>query len=299
VPRIDLEIDPSQTPGMDQTLPVAGPRLRVVVCTHGGLNGALVLSRLLAAPTLEVAALVISSRARGAHESYGRAALGYVRASGVAYALYLWGATALADLLLRGTSEGPVARIALARGIPLLATPRVNDATARAFIAGAAPDLIVSAFFNQHIDAEVAALARVAAVNIHPSPLPHFRGVDPVFFARLRGAARHGVSVHRIEPGFDTGALLAQETDLEAPGSVFAATAALYDRGAALLAGRAATLAADPRGTPQPPGGSYDSWPTRAQVAAFRRSGGRLLRARDLWRLARRGPAAFVIESAR
>jgi len=49
------------------------------------------------------------------------------------------------------------------------------------------------------------------AVNFHPSPLPFGRGPYPLFQAILDGVENWGMSVHRLEPAFDTGAIVAQE----------------------------------------------------------------------------------------
>lgn len=140
-------------------------------------------------------------------------------------------------------------------------------------IAALRPDLIVCAFFNQRIGEAITALA--PALNIHPSLLPDLKGVDPVFYARLRDAPL-GVTVHRVAPELDSGDIVAQEP-YDPGGSVFASTVALYARGAQLLVETLGQPA-----TPQSGGGNYDSWPTRADVAALRRKGVRLATPRDL-----------------
>jgi methionyl-tRNA formyltransferase len=140
-------------------------------------------------------------------------------------------------------------------------------------IAALKPDLIVSAFFNQRIGPAVLGIA--PALNIHPSLLPAFRGVDPVFYARLRDAPL-GVTVHRVSPELDSGDIVAQEP-FDPGGSVLESTVALYARGAQLLID---TLGQPAR--PQSGSGNYDSWPRRADVAALRRKGVRLARVRDL-----------------
>ncbi|WP_262029515.1 methionyl-tRNA formyltransferase [Microvirga sp. Mcv34] len=48
------------------------------------------------------------------------------------------------------------------------------------------------------------------AVNFHPSPLPMGRGPYPLFQAILDGHAEWGLTTHRLEPSFDTGAIVAQ-----------------------------------------------------------------------------------------
>jgi methionyl-tRNA formyltransferase len=257
--------------------------LRVVFCSSGGLHGALVLARLIACPRLQVVGVVRSTRMRGARDGVLRGALRHWRASGLRYALYLWGSTTLAEMFLAGSAAPPVTVQAQRRGIPVLATRDVNAAEELAFVRDRQPDILVSAFFNQRIGEPLAALPTAGAVNIHPSRLPELRGVDPVFYAMLRGSPNWGVSVHRIAPELDAGDVIAQEACPAQDGlSVFAATAQLYARGAELLVGALDRIAAGEPGNPQPRDAGYDSWPTRRQVAALLASGRRLIRWREL-----------------
>lgn len=48
-------------------------------------------------------------------------------------------------------------------------------------------------------------------VNIHPAPLPQYRGAWPMPVMLLRGERRGGVVLHRMEETFDTGAVLLEE----------------------------------------------------------------------------------------
>jgi methionyl-tRNA formyltransferase len=263
---------------------VAEKRLRVVLCTSGGLHGAVVLDRLLATARIEVAGIVLSSRVLGPDDGVIGGALAYIRRCGLRYATYLGISTFVADLLRRSSR----------RAIAVRTTRRVNDDESRAFIAECSPDLLVAAFFNQRIDARTARLARLAAVNIHPSALPDFRGVDPVFYALLRGAPALGATVHRISPEWDAGEVLRQEVlPRQERESVLAATARLYGRGAELLAGALDDIESGAPGAAQRGEGCYDSWPSRTDVAALGRHGVALVRASDLWSMTRR------VESAR
>jgi methionyl-tRNA formyltransferase len=262
--------------------------LPVVLCTSGGLHGALVLDRLLASPHICVVGIVLSSRMLKAGDGFLRGAFGFARLCGLSYTLYLWCATTLADALLCHASIAPVAKQAKRKGIATLVTRRINDAAGVRFVESAAPDLLVSAFFNQRIDETLANLPRLGAVNIHPGLLPDCRGVDPVFHAMLQRQSELGVSVHRIAAEFDSGNVLASEAQAPAPlGSVWWNTARLYDRGGELLVGLLDEITRGVNGTPQPPGGRYDSWPTPAQVAALRRQGGKLVTMSDLWNVVR------------
>lgn len=48
-------------------------------------------------------------------------------------------------------------------------------------------------------------------VNVHPSLLPEFPGIDAVGQAVAAGARRSGVTVHLVDEGVDTGRVIAQE----------------------------------------------------------------------------------------
>ena len=48
-------------------------------------------------------------------------------------------------------------------------------------------------------------------LNIHPSLLPEFPGLDPVARALAAGVTRSGCTVHLVDAGIDTGAILGQE----------------------------------------------------------------------------------------
>lgn len=263
-------------------------RLRTVFCTAGGLYGALVLRRLLACERLEICAVVRSTRVLDAKFGFLRGAAAQIRHSGVIYALYLWCATTLADWLCALSGIGAVPTRSAARGLPVLNTRNVNDTEAQRFLAECAPDLLVSAFFNQRLHAATLALPKRGCLNIHPSLLPVAKGVDPVFQSLLHGAPPLGVTVHFMSAELDAGRIVAQRVIGERPeSSVFAATALLFREGAELLTAAIESVAGGATGSPQSGAGSYQSWPTRREVSDLRARGGALLRLTDLLRLAR------------
>ncbi|MBC7804058.1 MAG: hypothetical protein H7Y16_09310 [Candidatus Parcubacteria bacterium] len=235
--------------------------MRIVLCTSGGYPAAAVLSRLVASPRVELAAILLSTRVM--HPGYGflRGAWELWRRSGLAYACYL------------GKAVAPRMR---ARGVALLRSKDINRE--HAWMARQAPDLIVSAFFNHLIGEPVTGAARYGAVNIHPSMLPQLKGVDPVFYGRLLDSPCLGASVHRVTPEIDGGGVLAQKRIAALPGeSVLSTTTRLYGEGAGLLLESLDSIASGYEGAPQPGAGSYFSWPARAQVAQLRRKGIRLV----------------------
>lgn len=268
-----ISVDPNRV--QDPAEPV-----RILLCTSGGLNGARVMARLTADPRVRVAGVVLSSRVFGKRDGWLRGAWALYRRSGMRYLLYLWTATGLAERLAPLDS---VQARAKTDGIPLHVSRDINDPGGRAFVERCQPQLLVSAFFNQRIAPRVLQVPSAGAVNIHPALLPELKGVDPVFFACLRGVAPLGVTLHRMVHELDAGAVLAQaKVDVGARDSVLAITARLFERGVELLLDRLdAILAGDP-GVAQQGTGSYDSWPSSGQIASLHRAGGVLVRAADL-----------------
>jgi methionyl-tRNA formyltransferase len=89
----------------------------------------------------------------------------------------------------------------------ILVTTRLKRAAP--LIAAAAPDVLLSYTFPLRIPDEVLAIPRLGAVNLHPSPLPAYRGPNP---ARMvyDGAATLGATLHRTTAGFDAGPILSR-----------------------------------------------------------------------------------------
>lgn len=271
-------------------------RLRVVFCTRGGWFGELVRARLEACGQIELCGIVRSSRVY--HRDFGfiRGALAYLRRSGLAYSLYLLCATDIAQALCalargrRAAATDTPSAVGGRRHIPVHTTRDLNDEEGLRFLRACAPDLLVSAFFDQPLREPALAVAASGSINIHPSLLPCFRGVDPVLQARLQRAPRIGVTVHHMTPALDTGNILGQEA-IAAPsrGSVFEITALLFDRGAQLLIDALDRIRQGDPGMAQQEGGSYESWPTPAEVRALSRLGIPLIRVSDLSRILRPG----------
>ena len=263
-------------------------RLRVVYCTRGGLFGALVLNRLRACEKIEVCGIVRSSRMFHPRLDVVRGALAYIRYSGISYALYLLCATTLADLSGGFGSVSPVPTRSRPGGPPVHTTRDINDPSSLEFLRECGSDLLVSAFFDQRLHEAALAVPPRGCINIHPSLLPDFRGVDPVLQARLHRSTL-GVTVHYMTPILDQGEILAQRSlAYDQHASVFATTASLFSAGAELLVSQLERVEHGEHGSPQRAGGSYQSWPTRAEVRALRAGGGALLRLADFKLLRRR-----------
>lgn len=73
-------------------------------------------------------------------------------------------------------------------------------------------DVLISSVTMQRIPADLIALFGGRAVNFHPSLLPAYRGPNPLQGMLIDGAADRfgGVTLHMLDEGLDTGAIIAQ-----------------------------------------------------------------------------------------
>jgi methionyl-tRNA formyltransferase len=72
------------------------------------------------------------------------------------------------------------------------------------------PDLLVSWFWTTKLPSEVLAIR--PAIGVHPSLLPRHRGPDPYYWTIASGDPVTGVTAHRLDAEYDTGAVLAQRS---------------------------------------------------------------------------------------
>jgi methionyl-tRNA formyltransferase len=72
-------------------------------------------------------------------------------------------------------------------------------------------DLVISVL-SEHIftQGEIDAAPR-GIVNLHPAPLPEYRGCNSYSHAILNGDTKYAVTLHYVDAGIDTGPVIAQE----------------------------------------------------------------------------------------
>ena len=117
------------------------------------------------------------------------------------------------------------------------------DPRTQALVASYAPDFLFSFYFRFMLPAEVLALPRRGALNLHGSLLPRYRGRAPVNWVLITGETETGVSLHDMAAKPDAGDLVDQEAVAidfeEAPRSLYAklekAAVVVLDRSLPLL----------------------------------------------------------------
>lgn len=104
-----------------------------------------------------------------------------------------------------------VAEAARARGLPVLTPRSPNAPPFSAMLRDLAPDLFVSVMYRRLLSPELLAIPKLAAVNLHPSLLPKYRGRAPINWVLVNGETRTGVTLHHMVEEADAGHIIAQE----------------------------------------------------------------------------------------
>ncbi len=117
-------------------------------------------------------------------------------------------------------SDKPTAialELARSAGIPATAlAPRdyadrhAHDEALFAAVAAVQPQLIVLAGYMRRISPDVVEPLSARMINIHPSLLPKYPGLDTHARALAAGDRQHGASVHFVTPELDGGPVIAQ-----------------------------------------------------------------------------------------
>ena len=70
------------------------------------------------------------------------------------------------------------------------------------------PDLVLSVFYNQVLQARMLNLPRVGALNVHPSLLPAYRGSGVLIWALMDGVKEVGITIHHMVERVDAGEIV-------------------------------------------------------------------------------------------
>lgn len=76
------------------------------------------------------------------------------------------------------------------------------------WVADQKPDLVLTLGFPSKIPPNLLRVPPCGFWNIHTAPLPAYQGPQPVFWQIRNGETQGGLTLHRMEEGFDTGPVL-------------------------------------------------------------------------------------------
>lgn len=252
--------------------------IRTAFLSSGGVFGDIVLRGLLANPELQVVGVVQSRRVFKKGHGFLAGAFHFFRHCGVFYTVYIWSVTTFAEWMAFLTGRAGILARARKQRLPVFRTRDVNSPAGIAFLKNLGADLLVSAHFDQKLEPPLCDGPEFAAVNIHPSLLPHHKGLEPVLRAWFDMENPPAVTLHRLSEKIDAGRILASVKGKPfQSSSLYGRTCELMEAGVRLLTENSAQLLDRESGTLQQGGGSYHSWPGAAEVRRFLIQGGRFI----------------------
>lgn len=272
-------------------------RQRLIFCTYPSVYSDIVLDELLRSEAIDVVGIVASTRVLRKDYNHLLASIRQIQQSGLRYATYLFIITSVYAGLQRILRKPTLRQRLLHAGIPLLATQDINDPAGVDFIQSLQAEILLSAHFNQLIKAPLLEAEAMRCLNIHPSLLPAYQGVDPAFYALLRREQTTGVTVHVQDQSFDTGEILQQQQlQIRWHDSLLSLNMKLFKLGAisavqqvtgSNVGDEAESEVTELATGNEPRAGNYDSWPNPYEAKQFRQQR-KFLRWKELLRFIRR-----------
>ncbi|NTV63244.1 MAG: methionyl-tRNA formyltransferase, partial [Oscillochloris sp.] len=110
----------------------------------------------------------------------------------------------------RQLTPPPVKQAAERLGLPVIQPETLRDPAVIDQLATLRPELGVVAAYGEILRRNVLTIPPLGYLNIHPSLLPLYRGPTPVSGAIMAGDQETGVTIMRLDPGMDSGPILAQ-----------------------------------------------------------------------------------------
>ena len=108
-------------------------------------------------------------------------------------------------------SASPIKEAALRKGVPVFQPSDLKENTFLKGLKAFEADLFVVIAYGRFLPAEVLALPRTFAINVHSSLLPKYRGAAPINWAIINGERETGISIMRVTAKMDAGDILAQK----------------------------------------------------------------------------------------
>jgi methionyl-tRNA formyltransferase len=112
-----------------------------------------------------------------------------------------------------GAVGATVAGVASRLGYTLWPARRSQESGFPEVIRGAGVDLLLNVNTSYVLPAEVVVAPAIGSFNLHPGPLPRYAGLNAPSWAIYHGERTHGVTIHWMDQGIDTGPI-AYQTEL-------------------------------------------------------------------------------------
>lgn len=169
----------------------------------------------------------------------------------------------------------------------IIKATKINQPNIENILADYNLDILLSIQFDQIIKKRILDIPRYGVINFHKALLPKYRGMAPLFWALLNGENKVGNTIHFMDEGIDTGALIQQEAiDITPKDSLLSIYAKCAATGANLIH-RALNELEKVQFEPvkQPRSANYYKSPHKNDVNDFRKRGGKFYYVRDLLKI--------------
>ena len=125
----------------------------------------------------------------------------------------------------RTLHQSPVKELAEQYNIEVLQPAKLSKSPEMEKIISLQPDLMITAAYGQFLPTKLLAAAKIAAINVHGSLLPKYRGGAPIQYSIINGDKEPGVSIMYIVKKMDAGDIISQRSipieDTDDSGTMF------------------------------------------------------------------------------
>ncbi|ASN62342.1 methionyl-tRNA formyltransferase [Latilactobacillus curvatus] len=106
--------------------------------------------------------------------------------------------------------QTPVKEAAVRLNLPVFQPEKLSGSQELADVMALQPDLIVTAAYGQFLPTKLLEAAKIAAINVHGSLLPKYRGGAPIQYAVLNGDSEIGITIMHMAKKMDAGDMIEQ-----------------------------------------------------------------------------------------
>ena len=125
----------------------------------------------------------------------------------------------------RTLHQSPVKELAEQYNIEVLQPAKLSKSPEMEKIINLQPDLMITAAYGQFLPTKLLAAAKIAAINIHGSLLPKYRGGAPIQYSIINDDKETGVSIMYMVKKMDAGDIISQRSipieDTDDSGTMF------------------------------------------------------------------------------
>ena len=125
----------------------------------------------------------------------------------------------------RTLHQSPVKELAEQYNIGVLQPAKLSKSPEMEKIISLQPDLMITAAYGQFLPTKLLAAAKIAAINVHGSLLPKYRGGAPIQYSIINGDKETGVSIMYMVKKMDAGDIISQRSipieDTDDSGTMF------------------------------------------------------------------------------